>query len=69
MKAEHWAGSQTVEEWSILVSGTSVFGTVCNWNAWDCIWPKQGIACWMFCVVFTKTGLSELSLDYFRGQA
>ena len=24
--AEHRAGSQTVEEWSILVSGTSVFG-------------------------------------------
>ena len=25
--AEHWAGTQTVEEWSVLVSGTSVFGT------------------------------------------
>ena len=24
--AEHWAGSWTVEEWSILGSGTSVFG-------------------------------------------
>ena len=25
--AEHWAGSRTVEEWSVLVSKTSVFGT------------------------------------------
>ena len=25
--AEHWAGSRTVEEWSVLVSGTSVFRT------------------------------------------
>ena len=25
--AEKWAGSRTVEEWSVLVSGTSVFGT------------------------------------------
>ena len=25
--AEHWGGSRTVEEWSVLVSGTSVFGT------------------------------------------
>ena len=24
---EHWAGSQTVKEWSVLVYGTSVFGT------------------------------------------
>ena len=42
---------------------------VCNRNAWDCIWPKKGIVCWIFCVVFTKTGLSGLSPDYFRGQA
>ena len=42
---------------------------VCNRNAWDCIWPEQGIACWMFSVVFTKTGLFELSPYYFRGQA
>ena len=26
MWAEHWAGSRTIEEWSILVSETSVFG-------------------------------------------
>ena len=26
MWAEHWAGSQTVEEWSVLGSGTHVFG-------------------------------------------
>ena len=25
--AKHWGGSRTVEEWSVLVSGTSVFGT------------------------------------------
>ena len=25
--AEHWGGSRTVEEWFVLVSGTSVFGT------------------------------------------
>ena len=25
--AEHWAGSLTIEEWSVLVSGTSIFGT------------------------------------------
>ena len=25
--AEHWAGSRIVEEWSVLVSETSVFGT------------------------------------------
>ena len=25
-RAENWAGSQTVEEWSVLGSGTSVFG-------------------------------------------
>ena len=25
--AKPWAGSRTVEEWSVLVSGTSVFGT------------------------------------------
>ena len=25
--AEHWDGSQTVKEWSVLVSGTSVLGT------------------------------------------
>ena len=25
--AEQWAGSRTVEEWSIMVSGNSVFGT------------------------------------------
>ena len=42
---------------------------VCNRNAWDCIWPEQGIVCWMFCVVFTKIGLSGLSQDYFLGQA
>ena len=24
--AEHWVGSLTVEEWSFLVSGTSIFG-------------------------------------------
>ena len=24
--AEHWAWSQTVKEWSVMVSGTSVFG-------------------------------------------
>ena len=24
---EHWVGSRTVEEWSVLVSGTSVFET------------------------------------------
>ena len=23
--AKHWAGSRTVEEWSVLVSGTSIF--------------------------------------------
>ena len=27
MEAEHWSGSRTVEEWSVLVSGTSVFRT------------------------------------------
>ena len=27
---------------------------VYNRNTWDCIWPEQGIACWMFYVVFTK---------------
>ena len=43
--------------------------SVCNRNAWDCIWPEQGILCWMFCVVFTKTGLFGLSPDYFLGQA
>ena len=42
---------------------------VCNQNAWDCICPEQGIVCWMFCVVFTKTGLSGLSPDYSLGQA
>ena len=42
---------------------------VCIRNAWDCIWPGQGISCWMFCVVFKKTGLSRLSQGYFRGQA
>ena len=42
---------------------------VCNQNAWDCIWPEQGILCWMFCEVFTKTGLSRLSPDYFLLQA
>ena len=26
MWVEHWASSWTVEEWSVLVSGTSVFG-------------------------------------------
>ena len=41
---------------------------VCNRNTWDCIRPEQRIACWIFCVVFTKTGISELSPDYFRGQ-
>ena len=25
--AEHWVASRTVEEWSVLVSGTSIFGT------------------------------------------
>ena len=44
-----------------------------NWfvteNAWDCIWPEQGIVCWMFGVVFIKIGLSGLSPNYFRGQA
>ena len=25
--------------------------------------------CWIFCEVFTKTGLSGLSPDYFLGQA
>ena len=25
--------------------------------------------CWMFCVVFTETGLSGLILNYFLGQA
>ena len=24
--AKYWAGSSTVEEWSILISGTSIFG-------------------------------------------
>ena len=24
---EHWAGSRTIEEWSVFVSGTSVFET------------------------------------------
>ena len=38
-------------------------------NAWGCVWPKQGITCWIFCVVFTKTGLSGLSPYSFRGQA
>ena len=42
---------------------------VCNQNAWDCIWPEQGIVFWIFCEVFTKTGLSGLSPDYFLGQA
>ena len=42
---------------------------VCNQNAWDCICPEQGIVCWMFCELFTKTGLSGLSSDYFLGQA
>ena len=27
MKAEHWSESRIVEEWSFLVSRTSVFGT------------------------------------------
>ena len=27
------------------------------------------MACWMFCVVLTKSGLSGLSPDYFQGQA
>ena len=44
-------------------------GLVCNRNAWDCIWPEHGIACWMFCVIFKKTRVSGLSPDYFRGQA
>ena len=42
---------------------------VCNRNAWDCIWHEQRIVCWMFCVVFTKIGLSGLSPDYFLSQA
>ena len=42
---------------------------ICNRNALDYIWPKKGIGCWMFCVVFTKTGLFRLSLDYFLGKA
>ena len=42
---------------------------VCNRNAWDSIWPEQGIACWIFGVVFIKTGLYALSPDYFLGQA
>ena len=42
---------------------------VCNRNAWDYIWPEQGIVCWMICVVFTKPGLSGLSPDYSLGQA
>ena len=25
--AKHWVASRTVEEWSVLVSGTSIFGT------------------------------------------
>ena len=46
-----------------------VLESVCDRNAWDCIWPEQGIACWTFCVVVTKIGLSRLSPNYFRGQA
>ena len=42
---------------------------VCNQNAWYCIWPEHGIVCWMFCEVFTKTGLSGLSPNYLLGQA
>ena len=41
----------------------------CNLNAWGCVCPEKGIACLMFCVVVTKTRLSGLSPDYFRGQA
>ena len=39
---------------------------VCNRNAWDYIWPEQGIECWMFGVVFTKKlDFLDLSPNYF----
>ena len=43
--------------------------SVCILNAWSCVWLEQGIMCWMFCVVFTKSGLFGLSPYYFLGQA
>ena len=61
--SEHWVRSWTVEEWSVLVFGTSEL--VCISNAWGCVWPEQGNACWMFCVEFTKAGHSGLSPNYF----
>ena len=42
---------------------------VCILNAWGCVWPEQGIACWRFFEVFTKVGLFGLSPDYLLGQA
>ena len=51
------------------------FRNFCFWNRFvsKMIGVAYGlsreIVCWMFCVVFTKTGLSGQSPEYFRGQA
>ena len=34
---------------------------ICNQNAWDYMLPEQGIACWVFCVVFIKKKLDFLN--------
>ena len=67
--AENWDGSSTVEEWSVLVFGTSVFGTGFYLKCLGLRMARARNCCWMFCVVLRKAELFGLSPDYFRGQA
>ena len=62
--AEHWAESRTVEKRSVLVSGTFVFRTGLYLK---CSGAAYGLSKKLhaeFCVIFTKVGISGLSLDF-----
>ena len=65
---KQWAGSWTVEERSVLVFGTSVFGTGLFLKCSRLRMAKAENCVLNFCVIFTKARISGLSLDFSSGR-
>ena len=62
--AEQWAGSRKVEERSVLVSRTSVFGIELYLKCSGLRMAYAGNYLLNFCMIFIKVEISALSLDF-----
>ena len=66
--AEQWAGSRIVEELSVQVFGTFVFGTELYLKCSRLRMARAGNGLLNFCVIFIKYGIFGLSLHFSKAK-